>query len=230
MNRFRGRLPKLSELYDRFVTDDPENFCRGFPARLRDEKSVTFAFYEEIEAWLSYIPEPEWPYFTDKIKQTVFLCDRSRRRFWEQLHDVFNEALGVLLLRRDFGCEEVHFVRPKGACTPDLAGRRGPMTHYLEVKTINNSQDERDSWYHEHELNDTTLLPAALKKKIQSSYLYAVSQLSAPEDANTARKIALLVLNPDYNFDPTDKPIAEQIGAYLGHIEQPSFEMICHIM
>lgn len=104
------------------------------------------------------------------------------------------------------------------------------MTHYLEVKTINNSQDERDSWYHEHELNDTTLLPAALKKKIQSSYHYAVSQLSAPEDANTATKIALLVLNPDYNFDPTDKPIAEQIDAYLGHIEQPSFEMICHIM
>ena len=67
-------------------------FFRGFPARLRDEKSVTFAFYEKIEAWLSYIPEPEWPYFTDKIKQTVFLCDRSRRRFWEQLHDVFNEA------------------------------------------------------------------------------------------------------------------------------------------
>lgn len=63
-------MPKLSELYDRFVTDDPENFFRGFPARLRDEKSVTFAFYEEIEAWLSYIPEPEWPYFTDKIKQT----------------------------------------------------------------------------------------------------------------------------------------------------------------
>jgi len=79
MNRFRGRLPKLSELYDRFVTDDPENFFRGFPARLRDEKSVTFAFYEKIEAWLSYIPESEWPYFTDKIKQTVFLCDRSRR-------------------------------------------------------------------------------------------------------------------------------------------------------
>ena len=224
-------MPKLSELYDRFVTDDPENFCRGFPARLRDEKSVTFAFYEEIEAWLSYIPEPEWPYFTDKIKQTVFLCDRSRRRFWGQLHDVLTKPWASCSFAGTLDARKyISFVRPKGACTPDLAGRRGPMTHYLEVKTINNSQDERDSWYHEHELNDTTLLPAALKKKIQSSYLYAVSQLSAPEDANTARKIALLVLNPDYNFDPTDKPIAEQIGAYLDHIEQPSFEMICHIM
>ena len=230
MNRFRARLPKLSELYDRFVTDDLQNFFRGFPARLRDENSVTFTFYEQIELWLSCIPEPELLHFTDKVKQTAFLCDRSRHRFWEQLHDVFNEALGVLLLRRDFGCQAVHFVQREDACTPDLTGQRGSMNHYLEVKTINHSQQERDSWYHDDKLNGTTRLPEKLKKKIQSSYLHAVSQLSAPDDADTARKIALIVLDADYNFDPIDKPIAEQIRPYLGCIEKPSFEIICHIM
>src|SRR6266700_6624510 len=30
MNRFRSRLPKLSELYDRFVTDDAQNFSDAF--------------------------------------------------------------------------------------------------------------------------------------------------------------------------------------------------------
>ena len=229
MNRFRSRLPKLSELYDRFVTDDAQNFFRRFPARLRDENSATFGLYEQIERWLSYIPEPEWPYFTNKIKQTVFLCDLSRHRFWEQLHDVFNEALGVLTLRTNFGCEEVRLVPRKDSSTPDLAGQRGPLIHYLEVKTINHSQDERDSWYKEDKLKHTTLLPEALKNKIQSSYREAVSQLSAPDDAKTAKKIALLVFNPDYNFDPIDKPLEEPVRAYLIDIEKPSFEIICRI-
>jgi hypothetical protein len=229
MNRFRARLPKLSELYDRFVTDDPRNFFREFPARLRDVDSATFAFYKEIDVWLSYIPKLEWVYYANKIKQTVPLCDLSRHRFWEQLHDVFNEALGVLVLRRDFGCDEVHFVRPDGAPVPDLAGQRGQLIHYLEVKTINHSQDERDSWYEEDKLKHTTLLPKALEQKIQSSYGIAMSQLSAPDDARTAKKIALLVFNADHNFDPIDKSVAEAVREHLSSIENPSFEIICRI-
>src|SRR5438105_15901592 len=130
MNRFGSRCPNLSELSGRFVTDHAQNFFGRFPARLRDETSATFGLYEQIERRLSYIPEPEWPYFTNKIKQTVFGCDLSRHRFWEQLHDVFNQARGVLTLRTNFGGEEVRLVPGNDSATPDLAGQRRPRIHY----------------------------------------------------------------------------------------------------
>src|ERR1051325_3761777 len=158
MDRFREELPKLSALYDRFVTDNPQNFFRDFPARLRGVGSATFTFYAEIERWLCHIPDTEWPYYIEKIGRRVLLYDLSRHRFWEQLHDTFNEALGAWVLRENFGCEEIRFIRPNGRPTPDLVGKRGSLIQYIEVKTINHSQEERDSWYRESPLRCTTRL------------------------------------------------------------------------
>ena len=31
MNQFRSMLPRLADLYDRFVTDSVDNFFHGFP-------------------------------------------------------------------------------------------------------------------------------------------------------------------------------------------------------
>ncbi len=68
-----------------------------------------------------------------------------------------------------------------------------------------------------------------LKTKIKSSYLEAVDQLRSPNDAASARKIVLLVLNPDYYFDPADIPVADVVYSYLATIEQPHFPIHCHI-
>src|SRR5438132_14062275 len=101
MNQFRSMLPRLAHLYDRFVTCSVDNFFHGFPNRLRSHDSVTFKFYSGVESWLSFMPAVEWDYYAQKVGQTVLLCDRPRKRFWEQLHDVLNEALGVKVLRSE---------------------------------------------------------------------------------------------------------------------------------
>ena len=230
MNQFRSMLPRLADLYDRFVTGSVDNFFHGFPNRLRSHDSVTFKFYSGVESWLSFMPAVEWDYYAQKVGQTVLLCDRPRKRFWEQLHDVLNEALGVKVLRSEFGCDIVRFVRPAaGSRIPDLFGQSASINHYLEVKTVNHSQDERESWYREDNPTHSEKMPKPLKTKIKSSYLEAVDQLRSPNDAASARKIVLLVLNPDYYFDPADIPVADVVYSYLATIEQPHFPIHCHI-
>lgn len=114
---------------------------------------LRLCIYAEIERWLGHIPEAESPCYVNKIRQAIFVCDLSRHRFWERLHDTFNEALGAFALRRNFGREEIGSVRPNGCLTPDLIGKRRSLIHYLEVKTINYSQEECDSWHREAPVN-----------------------------------------------------------------------------
>ena len=74
-----------------------------------------------------------------------------------------------------------------------------------------------------------TPLTSELKKKIKDTYLGAISQLTAPARAKAAKKIALLVLDADYTFDPINKTVADAVLEYLRVIERPDFEIICHV-
>ena len=144
MDRFRHVIPRLAALYDEFVADDPQNFFYRFPERLAPAGTPTLAYYERIEDWLSYVPQDQWPTLRKKIKATVSNYDRYH--FWQQLHDVFSEALGFKLLIKKYECSPVSFFRPGDTQTPDLRGSSRAATHYLEAKTVNHTQSERLSW------------------------------------------------------------------------------------
>ncbi|HEY4247820.1 MAG TPA: hypothetical protein VGM64_13275 [Lacunisphaera sp.] len=224
MHDFRDPLPRLTELHDRFVADETNNFFRRFPRRLRDENSVTFRFYKRIEDWLSFIPKSQWVIFQGKVGAAVSLLDLKHKRYWEKLHDVFNEALGAKILRQNFRCQDIVFVPPTGKSeVPDLRGTKESRPHYLEVKTINHSLDERLSWYGGKDPVHTTELPLTLIQKIKSSYAKAITQLTAPVDSANAVKIVLFVLNPDHNVDPIEEELDQLFMDFFSSIENPEF-------
>ena len=106
---FRSQLPRLADLHGRFHTDSRSNFFRTFPSWF-DESKVTLRFYRQIERDLSFIPPSEWTAFSAKVGEVVNRCDRDSRRDWEQLFNVFSEALGARVLVENFGCETVRLI------------------------------------------------------------------------------------------------------------------------
>lgn len=198
---FRAQLPLLADLHDRFRTDSRRNFFRTFPFWF-DESEVTLRFYQQIERDLRFIPPSEWTAFCAKVGEVVNRCDRDNRRDWEQLFDVFSEALGARVLVENFGCDTVRLVATRDDKTCDWFGSAATKPHYLEVKTLNHSDDERKSWYNEADLVHTTVTPASLIAKARISYDKAKRQLDAMPGAAAARKLVLFVVHADHNFDP----------------------------
>ena len=229
MKRFKKSLPRLTELHDRFVSDDGANFFRLFPTRLECEDTVTYNFYQTIEDWLTFIPPSEWDSYATKVGEVVEIRDLKCKRHWERLHDVFNESLGVKLLRTEFSCDQIRFLPRSRSPTPDLLGDSSSSRYYLEVKTINHSQDERESWYSGETLSHTVVIPNPLQRKITATYEEAVTQLRAPADASQARKIALLIINTDYNVDPMDEELEDLFLRFLDTIEQPDFHILARL-
>lgn len=227
MDRFRSDLPRLGALYDEFVSDDPQNFFHRFPQRLAPAKTPTLAYYKRIEDWLSYVPQDQWSTVRKKVKETISHYDQYR--FWQQLHDVFSEALGFKLLTTKYRCSAVSFYRPADTQTPDLRGLCGSAVHYLEAKTVNHTQGERLSWYDLSKLEHAEHLPPTVERKLSDAYHEAMSQLSAPDDAPSATKIALLLFHVDHNIDPLDQSIESLVLKFLNSIEDSEFPIECHL-
>lgn len=220
---FRARLPRLADLYDRFRTDSPDNFFRSFPNWF-DESEVTLRFYAQIERDLSFIPPSEWDAYAAKVGAVVNLCDKEHRREWEQLFNVFSEALGARVLVEKYGCDVVRLVSTAEGKTCDWFGSATGKPHYLEVKTLNHSDDERLSWYGEFELVHTTFAPAALIAKARSTYDQAKKQLKAMPGATTARKLVVFVVHADHNFDPLfDVTVRESLRREFEKFEDPEY-------
>lgn len=198
---FRTHLPRLADLHDRFRGDYAKNFFRYFPNWFA-ESEVTLRFYEQIERDLSFVPPTEWNAFAAKVGATVNCYDKNCRREWEQLFNVFSEALGARVLAEKYGCDAVRLISTSDERTCDWFGSAEGKPHYLEVKTLNHSDDERKSWYDEAELVHTTFVPAALLAKARTTYAYAKTQLNAMPSATEARKLVLFVVHVDHNFDP----------------------------
>jgi hypothetical protein len=140
-------------------------FFRRFPLWF-DESEVTLRFYQQIERDLSFVPDSEWDSFAAKVGKTVSLRDKKNRRDWEKLFDVFNEATGARVLVEKYGCDALRLIatsQESNSC--DWFGSSVGRPHYLEVKTLNHSDNERRSWYDEAMLTHTCLVPQPLLKK-----------------------------------------------------------------
>lgn len=226
------RFPKFRDLHAQFSDDQKDNFFRDFPKRLVSNDGVTLQYYLKIENWLGYVPVSEWRSFCEKISLTANIYDRYRH--WEGLHSVFNEALGAKILATRYRCRDINLIRPspikKGQPpkSPDWVGHTLTVTTFVEVKTLNHSQEERESWYTDRQLVHLTQVSPQLEKKIRTTYDQAISQLSAVGSPKN-RKLVLFILNRDYNFAPIDQSINSVVLSCLNRLEKGEYPILMHI-
>jgi hypothetical protein len=226
MTKFASLLPRLAELHDRYFQIDEANFFWQFPRRLESGGETTRQYYRRYEDWLSNVPVEQWECFCLKVRYAS--GSEHAFRFWEQLHDVFNEAYGAKILRTQYRCSDIQLISTAG---PDWLGRTEGRLHYIEVKTIHNSDKERKSWFpaktgSELSLVHTVHVPEALQMKIRWTVNQAKDQLTQPADSGTAVKIVLLVIDVDHNIDPMDETVEDLFDWFLGSLVEPGIEIL----
>lgn len=187
-----SNFPKLFDLYQRSKKDDPKNYFN-----FKELIPWSASNFAEIEKTLSRLDSESWERLCAKARSYISADDSLRR--YQQLFDYLNEAKGYVFLA-DQGFTQMEFIEPKKSKketsqSPDLFARKADSTALLEVKTINESQDNlRPSapWRNEA-VTVGRNLSEEFKGKIISTIVQARSQLdNYPQLA--ARKIVFLIV------------------------------------
>lgn len=191
-----ANFPRLFDLYQRSKKDDPKNYFNF--EELIPWSASNFA---EIEKTLSRLDTESWGKLCAKALSYISADDSLRR--YQQLFDHLNEAKGYVFLA-DQGFTRIEFIEPKKSKkdtppSPDLFARKADSTALLEVKTINESQDNLSPsapWRNEAVIVRRNL-SEEFKGKIKSTIVQARSQLdSYPQSAD--RKIVFLIIRFDH--------------------------------
>jgi hypothetical protein len=205
-------FPRLFDLYQRSDKSNPKNyfdFKELFPIA-----SQAFARSEEL---FSRLDLKSWEKLREKALPYVVVDDPFRR--YQQLWSTLDEARGYILLA-DQGYEQIEFIEPsKGKKhlpqLPDLVATRTDSTAILEVKTINESNENLSpnaEWRHKAITVRPDLAPE-FKGKIVSTVEQARKQLdSYPHRSD--RKIVLLVIRFDHG-QKTGGHLYEELESFI---------------
>ena len=217
------QIDNLKRLREKFVDDDPQNFFHEWDRIFSSPIEVTVNFYERLDSWMSHIPDSEWEHFERKIEPVYRYCDLNKNRHWEKLFDVFNESFGFYVLSERYNCNNLRFYEQEGKA-PDIIGWADGIPHFIEVKTINNSQEERDSWYdNTKKLSGFFNLPDALKRKIEGVYKEAIDQLKSTVKFKNKKNFVGMIIKVDYNIPDFPDTITKKILDYLDEIEDEEY-------
>ena len=218
--------PHLDRLAKKFDDPSEKSFFNQWDRIKSNNKEVDIRFYEMLDQWISAIPEDQLEVFEEKIARTFKKRDLKRYRDWEQLFDVFNESFGFHILKRKYNCTKIEFIEQEGK-SPDLIGIADDQRIYLEVKTINHSDKERESWHIENTNLQSWEWPSdtvkEIKGKIKKVYHEAIVQLKAiPHDPGN-RYIVAMVINVDHNITAYSRIIFAECQEFLETIEDPKY-------
>lgn len=195
---FRGRWPRLYNLYDQSDKSHPDNYFTNCSAARADMWSKKF--FQPMEDRLQKLDAEAWEQLVKKTLDSV--TTKLIRRSWAPLYDFLNEARGYAWLA-DHGYKKISFIdcncldKKKQRRSPDLLGESQNSTAILEVKTIN----ESDKYLESRERNKfqtrtVTGLSAEFRKKLNLTIAKASAQLDAyPKPVN--RKIVFLLIRFD---------------------------------
>jgi len=219
-----GNFPRLFELYRESDQTAPGNWFLqpGINRGLVAEEPI----FRRIEEDLQQLDSLAWTAFKSKARRYVHLQDPWG--YHSQLFDCLHEVKGYLYLK-DNGYEEIEFIpEQKDRFTPDLRARVGKSVAVMEVKTVNESDEQKDylaAPIQEHEFVDMDLhLRGAFEGKLLSTLEHACAQLLAITDSS-ARPIVYFAIRPDFNFDAHP-----EIADFLRAHSSPGVEIIVHFV
>lgn len=184
-------FPRLRDLFEHSDQGNPKNYFNvEFPLPLMEE-----------ERRFARLDPASWDILRDKAALYVSIDDP--RRNYQQLWNTLDEARGYIFLAEQ-GYDRIEFIKPEkskkaGKRLPDLVGYKAGLKAVLEVKTINESQDnlaEDAPWR-----NEAVIVPRnlseTLMRKIVTTIEDAKNQLHGYPHA-TDRKIVYLVIRFDH--------------------------------
>lgn len=208
-------FPRLHELYSESDTDNADNYFRqdGVMRALKGRRDSL----REIEKELQELDDLAWTQL--KAKTLKYVSKKDVRRHYAQLFECLHEVKGYMFLKRE-GYKEIYFNEEIDTKSPDLWARRNQSVAAIEVKTVNESDQEvnyieGEQDYFDPELNRkvrparkwTTKLAAArdekLKDKLKKTIDLAKSQLLEFSSDDGVRKIILLVIRLDSHLRAT---------------------------
>lgn len=199
-------LPKFYELYRRSDKSHPHNyFVKIFPDHIHE---VWKKSYKVREEFLGQLDSEAWEQLVKKAVPLV--TTRDSRRGWYQLINHLDEARGWVLLK-ERGYEGIRFIENQNGKTPDLIGTKGSSTAILEVKSLNQSDDDINSLAARKPFQVFDArhgLSEKFKHRLFRSIREAREQLEAFH-CGADKKIALLVIRFDTDHLFADQNYAE---------------------
>lgn len=176
----------------------------------------------QFDAWEQTLQELEPAALQDFIKKAEN-WDFTDHRIagLKGLSELMNEAKGYVFLKKS-GCGEIKFIPAAMIKTPDIEAKCETGKIILEVKTVNQSEENNGYVYWNSYNNEMTMLDVqtilsnGLKNKLDALCKNTVEKFKAYDklDAKT-RHILFCVVELDTNFRHAREKIRGQLGQYL---------------
>src|SRR6266700_3456375 len=181
-------FPRLFEIYGASNQISPENWFQ-LPNVWRGLVGNSETF-QELEAELQGIDAASWLVFRPKAAQCVHLMERQG--YSRALFDCFNEVKGYRYLVSQ-GYEQVRFLPEQTKVkTPDLRALAVSSTILMEVKTVNESDKQKNYFEIPGDrriaLDVEYHLSNSIKAKLASTIEVARTQLLAVQDPTVIRR------------------------------------------
>lgn len=199
-------FPRLFELYSESNQSASENWFQQDLVVLaltgRHPHPQANAHALEFEAALKKLDPTAWEQFKSKAIRYVHKTDKWG--YHNQFFECFHEVYGYIHLKQD-GYEDIQFIEEQpNKLTPDLRGSRDASVVIMEVKTVNESEWQKDYFLKPGEERNAVRarydISDEFKKKLRDSIDRARHQLVSYQQEAVHRRIVYLVIRPDFNF------------------------------
>ena len=196
VTNWETQFPRLADLYrSSDVSNSSNYFLRGKVISALSKKSPAAV---KLEKALRNLSATAWTEFKKKALKCV--CEVHCRRGHNALFECFNEVKGYISLSLKY--KDIHFIPSSSTKTPDLFASSKTSSALMEVKTINESEqeldylgtplDNRDALKGEHTLSES------LKKKVSITISEAKEQLLGYTAHTVHERIIFLVVRLDF--------------------------------